>query len=273
MSPASTAQVDPSSVAVVVAVVAAWLREQAVLGRTADGRRGGRDSPWPTDRALRPTLRALQRELRGARRQMELMEQSAEGYEDWQTCSSIRPVNEPAIETGVATSSTTTATGTVSDTWMRCAVDRRRRTQGQEDVPVHALPRWRLPERQSPNPAERPSRARYRQRALRPRPSSGTCERCSSDGESPAAAAQRLETVSERFDEWESCVSWVPVTELGDPDASSATCTAQVRRPSYGRRCTSTAPTLGYPDYMFLALVGGERPGALVRTNPEKGVD
>ena len=31
-------------------------------------------------------------------------------------------------------------------------------------------------------------------------------------------AARRLEATSERFDAWESCVSWVPVTEYGDPE-------------------------------------------------------
>ena len=30
--------------------------------------------------------------------------------------------------------------------------------------------------------------------------------------------AKRLDGMSERFDEWESCLSWVPVTEYGDPD-------------------------------------------------------
>ena len=31
-------------------------------------------------------------------------------------------------------------------------------------------------------------------------------------------SARYLQAASERFDAWESCVSWVPVTEYGDPD-------------------------------------------------------
>src|SRR4051794_5153720 len=36
--------------------------------------------------ALRPTVRALQREIARLERQVEVMEESAERYEDWQTC-------------------------------------------------------------------------------------------------------------------------------------------------------------------------------------------
>jgi hypothetical protein len=66
----------------------------------------------------------------------------------------------------------------------------------------------------------------------------------------------RLERMSEQFDEWESCLSWVPVTEYGDPE----------RR--FGYLYLGSGGVKGYrpalaidrsewddPDYMFL---GGE---------------
>ncbi len=59
-------------------------------------RRGaaGEDSPWPRTEALRPNVRAARRELERLEEQVELMEQSAENYEAWQTCLTYVPVNE-----------------------------------------------------------------------------------------------------------------------------------------------------------------------------------
>ena len=86
--------------------------------------------------------------------------------------------------------------------------------------------------------------------------------------------SQRLETVSERFDEWESCVSWVPVTESGDPDRKFGYLFGAKGAPAgTGRRCTSTAADWDDPDYMFLALVGGDRPGRTCQDEPGEGID
>ena len=73
--------------------------------------------------------------------------------------------------------------------------------------------------------------------------------------------ADDVEHAAERFDQWESCLSWVPVTEYGDPD----------RR--YGYRFGGEDTGLGYrpalaidispwddPDYEFLAFIGRDRP-------------
>jgi hypothetical protein len=88
--------------------------------------------------------------------------------------------------------------------------------------------------------------------------------------------ADDVERAAERFDEWESCLSWVPVTEYGDPD----------RR--YGYLYGDGKGELGYrpalaidisewddPDYEFLAFIGRDRP--FVRREcghePGEGVD
>jgi hypothetical protein len=73
--------------------------------------------------------------------------------------------------------------------------------------------------------------------------------------------AERLEGMAEHFDEWESCLSWVPVTEYGDPDGH------------YGFLFEPRDATPGYmpalavdisewddPDYMLLAFAGRDRP-------------
>jgi hypothetical protein len=54
----------------------------------------GEDSPWPRTNAVRPNMRVLRQEVSRLEEQVELMEQSAENYEDWQTCLRYVPVNE-----------------------------------------------------------------------------------------------------------------------------------------------------------------------------------
>ena len=88
--------------------------------------------------------------------------------------------------------------------------------------------------------------------------------------------AERVERASERFDEWESCLSWVPVTEYGDPDGW------------FGYRFRDQSGELGYraalavdisewddPDYQFLAFAGRDRPFSRreCESEPGEGVD
>ena len=55
-------------------------------------------------------------------------------------------------------------------------------------------------------------------------------------------ALRGLDAASERFDAWESCLSWVPVTEYGDPDGA-----------------------FGYPHRCGLPAGAGHRPQRLGR--------
>ena len=90
------------------------------------------------------------------------------------------------------------------------------------------------------------------------------------------ARADRVERAAGRFDEYESCLSWVPVTEYGDPEGR------------YGFAFGDDGGDLGYrpalavdisewddPDYEFLAFIGRDRP--FVRREcghePGEGVD
>ena len=85
---------------------------------------------------------------------------------------------------------------------------------------------------------------------------------------------QRLETISEHFDEWESCVSWVPVTELGDPDQKFGYLFGPEGGPaSYRPALHIDRSDWDDPDYMFLALVGGDRPGRECQDEPGEAVD
>ena len=87
-----------------------------------------------------------------------------------------------------------------------------------------------------------------------------------------SAIAARVERRTERFDEWESCLSWLPVTEAGDagpgPRASGAG-GARRRRARRRRR-----REWDDPDYELAAFVGRDRPfgGRACDTEPGEGV-
>ncbi len=87
-----------------------------------------------------------------------------------------------------------------------------------------------------------------------------------------ARRAARVDRLSERFDQWESCLSWVPVTEYGDPEGK------------FGYLFGGGAPGSNYkpaitvdisewddPDYEFLAFAGKDRPFAERECDSEPG--
>jgi hypothetical protein len=88
-------------------------------------------------------------------------------------------------------------------------------------------------------------------------------------------AVRRLEAPAGRFDRWESCVSQVPVTEYGDPDGCFGYLFGRAGATSFAFR-----PALAVdrserddPDYLFLAFVGGDRPGGTCRNEPGEAAD
>jgi hypothetical protein len=87
--------------------------------------------------------------------------------------------------------------------------------------------------------------------------------------------ARRLEAASERFDAWESCVSWVPVTEYGDPDGGFGFAFAAPGAPAFAYRPALSIDRSDWddPDYMILALVGDDRPGRECQNEPGEAVD
>ena len=178
----------------------------------------GEDSPWPRTKALGPNVRAARRELARLERQVELMEQSAENAEDWMTCIKYVPVNEQGDRDRQSGYLYDERDGTGPGSWMAsqwtgaaAAAERTTCsctsavTAAGATTPSPAGPR--SPHRRGPRAPQAPS--------PRPRRTADVLER---KAERLSERSQRLETISERFDEWESCVSWVPVTELGDPD-------------------------------------------------------
>ena len=71
----------------------------------------------------------------------------------------------------------------------------------------------------------------------------------------------RLEDMSEHFDEFESCLSWVPVTEYGDPDGGFGYLFgSEGEVPGYRVAITIDVSEWDDPDYMFLGFERGDLP-------------
>ena len=104
-------------------------------------------------------MRAARRELERLEEQVELMEQSAENYEDWQTCLTYVPVNELGDRDRQFGYLYDDRDGTAIGYMDALAVDRRRR-RGREDYLFIHFRGDRLPERQPPARRDRRTRVR-----------------------------------------------------------------------------------------------------------------
>ena len=148
------------------------------------------------------------------------------------------------------------------------------RTRGLPLLRLRAIAR--VPERGPPARRDRRRRLRPSPRARRaPAGRVAACEPSSGASSRLRRSARRLVAASERFDAWESCVSWVPVTEYGDPDGGFG-----YRFGLLGTAAFEFRPALSIdrsdwddPDYMFLAFVGGDRPGKVCQNEPGEGID
>lgn len=270
---------------------------QALAPALADA---GEDSPWPDTEALRPNVRAVEREVGTLEDKVELMEQTVERHENWEQCVSWVPVSEygdPDRRFGYRYDE---HDGTAAGYRPALAVDRRSRP-GREDymfLDFAAGPDCESAAPRSGGTADSasvatPAPVTLRSHLSRGRPGawlplaaqtaastrglSGQVGRLERKVLRMKRLSRGLDEASERFDEWESCVSWVPVTEYGDPDrkfgyAFSRT-TSGATTPGYRAALTIDRSDWDDPDYMFLALVGGDRPGGTCQDEPGEAVD
>jgi hypothetical protein len=234
------------------------------------------DSPWPDSESNQVQLRATRQVVRQLEHKVELMELSAERYAAWESCLRGVPVSEygdPDRQSGYLYDE---RDGSGLSYMPALAVDRKRRA-GREDYLFFDFARSHMCRSEAPQPGGTADAASTRHR--------GHARASRRPGRSLRAlerrvlrlrrAARQLEAASERFDEWESCVSWVPVTEYGDPDGGFG-----YRFGSLGATAFEFRPALSIdrsdwddPDYMFLAFVGGDRPGKVCQNEPGEGVD
>ena len=244
----------------------------------ADPAAAGEDSPWPRTNGLRPNIRAARAEINKLERQVELMELSVARYDDWETCLTYVPVSEYGDPWNATFGYLyDERDGTQVGFMDGLAVDRRSRP-GKEDFMFIDLAREGCAgsDPTQPGGTAEPASVRraHRQRYKGRRSLRQQLRRLEWRAENLFHRAQVLETASERFDEWESCVSWVPVTQQGDADRTFGYLFGTVGlEPSYMPALHVDRSDWDDPDYMFLALVGGDRPGRTCQDEPGEAVD
>jgi hypothetical protein len=73
--------------------------------------------------------------------------------------------------------------------------------------------------------------------------------------------ANRLDDMGEHFDEWESCLSWVPVTEYGDPDGRYGYVFDDMTAGQIYRTAIAIdVSEWDDPDYFLIGFEGRDRP-------------
>jgi hypothetical protein len=231
-------------------------KAHAASPRGHDRRRHRRGRPLPSK------VRTLERHLAFNQRRVELMERIARNFHHWMTCVSPLPVSEygdPDHRFGFLYDE---RDGTGLDRRPALAVDtgNRRRPDYMFLKFAHRDDCQSAPTRPgtpgSPGTGDNAKRGVPRGSSLRSRV--GALERGVEDLE---RRGELLDSMSERFDEWESCLSWVPVTEYGDPDGYFGYLyKSQAGEPGYRAALAVDVSEWDDPDYEFLAFKGRDRP-------------
>ena len=241
-----------------------------VIGVPAPAWAAGEDSPWPKSKSNRVQLRAVRQVVRRLEAKVELMELSASRYAMWEACIRGVPVSEygdPDRRFGYGYDE---RDGSGPSYMPALAVDRTSR-DGREDYLFLELARGAACRSEAPKPGGTADAASVHRASVR-RGSLRALERRVRRLE---RAVRRLTAAAERFDAWESCVSWVPVTEYGDPDGGFGFRFGLRGSPAFEFRPALSIDRSDWddPDYMFLAFVGGDRPGKVCRNEPGEAVD
>ena len=264
-----------------VALVGAAVLASATVssGHRPQAHAAGEDSPWPRTDAVPANVRAIKSVVRDLRRKVDLMELSAARYANWEACIRGVPVSEygdPDRQWGYLYDE---RNGFGMSYMPALAVDRKSRPR-KEDYLFLSFSRKSNCRSNAPLPGGTADPASVRTTAAaRRRPRRQTLRRTLRNLERRVVrmkrSARRLLAASERFDEWESCVSWVPVTQYGDEDGKFGYLFG-----ARGAAPDSFRPALAIdrsdwddPDYMFLAFVGGDRPRRTCQDEPGEAPD
>jgi hypothetical protein len=226
-------------------------------------------SPWPESGSAGVQVRAVRSVVARLERKVELMEWSAARYADWRACLRRVPVSEygdPDRQFGYAYDE---GDGTGPGFMPALAVDRTSRPR-REAYLFLAFRRDAGCRSHAPQPGGTADAASARVSSR-----AGTLRSLERRVRRLKRAVGRLEATAKRFDAWESCVSQVPVTEYGDPDGGFGYLFRRRGATSFAFR-----PALAIdrsdrddPDYLFLAFVGGNRPGGTCQNEPGEAVD
>jgi hypothetical protein len=260
-----------------------WVLAVALVGAAVlaspRGSTAGEDSPWPNTDAVPANVRAIKSVVRDLSNKVELMELSAARYADWEACIrgvQVSEYGDPDRQWGYMYDE---RDGTGPSYMPALAVDRKSRPR-QEDYLFLDFSRRGNCRSNAPVPGGTAAPASVRPTATasrrpRRRPLLRTLSYLERRVRTLKRSARRLLAASERFDEWESCVSWVPVTEYGDPDGKFGYLFGGPGASPAGYRPALAIDRSDWddPEYMFLALVGGDRPGKTCQDEPGEAID
>jgi hypothetical protein len=224
--------------------------------------------------SLAGRVASIKSEVRDLERKVELMELSAARYADWQACLHGVPVSEygdPDRQSGYLYDE---RDGTGLGHRPALAVDRKSRPR-REDYLFLSFSRRSDCRSDAPLSGGTADPASAHSSAVRRRTLQSTVTDLERRVRRMKRAARRLLASSEHFDAWESCVSWVPVTEYGDPDGKFGYLFGGRGAGVFGYRPALAIDRSDWddPDYEFLAFVGGDRPGRSCQDEPGEGVD
>jgi hypothetical protein len=257
------------TLALVGVIVLAAAAASAGSDRRPGARAAGEDSPWPRTDNVPANVRAIRSVVRDLSRKVELMQLSAARYADWEACIRGVPVSEygdPDRQWGYVYDE---RNGIGTSYMPGLAVDRKSRPR-KEDYLFLNFSRRANCRSNAPLPGGTADPASASSSSVR-----GTLRHLERKVRDMKRSARRLNEASERFDEWESCVSWVPVTEYGDPEGKYGYLFgAQGAFPEgYRPGLAIDRSDWDDPDYMFLAFVGGDRPGRTCQDEPGEAID
>jgi hypothetical protein len=219
----------------------------------------------------------LERQVRALEKEIAVMEQTADRYAEWRTCVSWVPVNEVGDPDNTFGYGYDQKDGTgptfmpalVADLederpdYVFLAFDRRDDCHSQPTVPGGTAEDASL---------DAPGAI---QTTLAASPSS-SLRMLERKVKQLQERAKALERMSGRFDEWESCLSWVPVTEYGNPDGRFGYLYSEGGgEPGYRAAIAVDGSEWDDPDYEFLAFAGRDRPftNRECQGEPGEGVD
>jgi hypothetical protein len=229
-------------------------------------------SPRPS--STQTDLARLQRQVQGLEREVAVMEQTADRYAQWKTCVSWVPVNEVGDPDNTFGYGYDEKDGT-GPTYMPALAanpederpdyvflkfDRRDDCHSQPVQPGGTAEDASLDTLQTTLVSSPGSKVRMLEKKVR----------------KLEERIKALERMSERFDEWESCLSWVPVTEYGDPDGRFGYLYSEGGdEPGYRPAIAVDISEWDDPDYEFLAFAGRDRPftDRECQSEPGEGVD
>jgi hypothetical protein len=232
----------------------------------------GEDSPPARSGSLQARVRGLRREVGELERAMELMIGTARRYADWETCITWVPVSEFGDGNASFGFSYDHGDGTGIGFQTALATDRRRRGRSQYVFLNFSTRRTcRSAEPQEGGTADPAKVVSAGSR----RPSRRSVRRLETRVRRLKRQSRVVERASERFDAWESCVSWVPVTQNGDEDGRFGYLFGERGSTVFSYRAAITVDRspADDPDYWFLALVGSDRPGGKCRDEPGESPD